>query len=96
MVLKSFGGHIDPFNNLDNLFSNASNLLFDAFDENLVKVVTQKSEFPRTNYVYGEEGCNLEIEAPGLIKEDITISYKEPYLSVSASKENKKELEYAR
>jgi HSP20 family protein len=87
--------HENPFAYFDRMMNAMNNMFSDEFGHGLVKTVTEKSQFPRNNIWTDKEKCYIEIEAPGLTKEDLSISAKGQYLSVKATKKDQKEeIEY--
>lgn len=51
----------------------------------------QNATLMRTDVIKEENGFKLEIEVPGVKKEDINISYEKEYLTVSAERKVEKE-----
>ncbi len=66
-------------------------LFDDMFDDNFFRPVAKTSNFMKTDIREVDGNYVLDMELPGYKKEDIQISLKEGYLTISASRNEHKE-----
>ena len=81
----------DPFKDMRALSRsfNHINTLFDTFEEDKESAIT--SFVPTVNTREGEYAYHVEVDLPGVKKEDINIDVKENVLTISGERHSKEE-----